>query len=103
MSGGHPASLHATQEHRFFRAESEPASAPHIGRFTNGRYRWNAQDQSSSKEKSGGLVAGGVGAHVAPGVNRGVVHADFVMDVRARGTAADAGIADHLAALDARA
>src|SRR6202023_2235100 len=50
-----------------------------------------------------GLVAGGVGAHVAPGVDRGVVHADFVMDVRASGAAADAGVADHFTALDARA
>src|ERR1700693_918418 len=49
-----------------------------------------------------GLVAGGVGAHVAPGGDRGVVHATFVMDVRARGAAADAGVANHFAALDAR-
>src|ERR1700738_409217 len=49
------------------------------------------------------LVAGGVGAHVTPGVDGGVVHADFVMDVRACGAPADAGVADYFAALDARA
>jgi len=40
---------------------------------------------------------------VAPGVDRCVVHADFVVDVRAGGAAADAAIADDLAALDAGA
>src|SRR5262249_30544393 len=46
---------------------------------------------------------GGGGLHVAPGVDWGVVHADFVVDVRAGGAAADSGVADHFAALDARA
>src|ERR1700722_8132728 len=85
----------------FAELNRNPASAPHIGSFTNGKYRWNAQDKCSSKEKPDGLVAGGVGAHVAPGVDRGVVHADFVMDVRACGAATDAGVADHFPALDA--
>jgi len=50
-----------------------------------------------------GLVAGGGVAHVAPGVDWGVVHADFVVDVRASGAAADAGVADDFTALDASA
>src|ERR1700688_2995700 len=87
----------------FAELNRNPALAPHIGSFTNGRYTWNTQNESSSKEKSDGLVAGGVGAHVAPGVDWGVVHADFVMDVRAGGAAADTGVADHFTALDARA
>ena len=66
---------------------------------TGGRFKMNAKRM----EKPDGLVAGGVRAHVAPGVDRGVVHADFVMDVRAGGAAADAGVADHFAALDTRA
>jgi hypothetical protein len=49
------------------------------------------------------LVAGGVATHVAPGVDGGVVHADFVMDVRTCRAATDAGVADHFAALYARA
>src|SRR5467141_2212168 len=46
------------------------------------------------------LVASGSGLHVAPGIDRRVVHADFVVNVRAGGAAADAGIAHDFAALD---
>src|SRR6266446_5703996 len=54
-------------------------------------------------EKSiGRLVAGGSGLHVAPGIDRRVVHAHFVVNVWAGGAAADAGIAHHFAALDPR-
>src|SRR6267378_136376 len=48
------------------------------------------------------LVAGGSGLHVAPGIDRRVVHADFVVNVRAGGAAANAGVPNHLAALDPR-
>ena len=53
-------------------------------------------------ERGEGLVAGGSGAHVAPGINRRIVHAHFVVDVRTGGAAADTRVADHLAALNAR-
>src|SRR6267378_8293467 len=46
------------------------------------------------------LVAGGSGFHVAPGIDWRVVHADFVVNVRAGGASADAGIAHDFAALD---
>ena len=87
----------------FAELNRNPAPAPQIGSFTNGRYGWNTLNKSSSKQKPDGLVAGGVRAHVAPGVDRGVVHADFVMHVGAGGAAADAGVADDLSALDAGA
>src|SRR6266850_4819522 len=48
------------------------------------------------------LVAGGSGLHVAPGIDRRVVHADFIVNVRAGGAAANAGVPNHLAALDPR-
>src|SRR5882724_3369737 len=48
-------------------------------------------------------VAGGGGLHVAPGIDRSVVHAHFVVDVRTSGAAADAAIADNLSAFNARA
>ena len=40
------------------------------------------------------------GLHVPPGIDRGVVHADFVMDVWTGGTPADACITDHFTTLD---
>src|SRR6267378_4261262 len=48
------------------------------------------------------LVAGGSGLHVAPGIDRRIVHADFVVNVRAGRAAADTRVADHLSALHAR-
>src|SRR5580692_1054881 len=50
-----------------------------------------------------GLVAGGGVAHVAPGVDWGVVHANFVVDVGTGGAAADAGVANDFTALHASA
>src|SRR5438309_208343 len=49
------------------------------------------------------LVAGRGGTHVAPGIDWRVVHAHFVVYVRAGGAAADTGVADNLAALYPRA
>src|SRR5260370_22641998 len=50
-----------------------------------------------------GSVAGRGCAHVTPGIDRRVVHAHFVVDMRAGGAAADTGVADNLAALCTRA
>lgn len=47
-----------------------------------------------------GLVAGGEGFHVAPGVDGGIVYADFVMNVGTGGATADAGVADDFTATD---
>src|SRR5260370_16458611 len=49
-----------------------------------------------------GLVARRSGLHIPPGIDRSVVHSNFVVYVRPRGTAADARITNHFAALDAR-
>src|SRR2546423_13619976 len=49
------------------------------------------------------LVAGSGRAHVAPRIDRRVVHANFIMDVRTRGAAADARISKNFTALDAPA
>jgi hypothetical protein len=46
-------------------------------------------------------VAGGSGLHVAPGIDRRVVHTHFVVHVGARGAAADSRIPDNFAALHA--
>jgi len=57
--------------------------------------------RNAAKENTGS-VAGWRGLHIAPGIYRRIVHAHFVVHVRPRGTAADAAVADDLAALDAR-
>src|SRR6267143_807388 len=49
-----------------------------------------------------GLVASGSGLHVAPGIDRRIAHADFVVNVRAGGAATDTRVADHLSTLHAR-
>src|SRR5260370_41795892 len=48
------------------------------------------------------LVARRSGLHIPPGIDRSVVHSNFVVYVRPRGTDADARITNHFAALDAR-
>ena len=50
-----------------------------------------------------GLVARvGGGLHVTPGIDRGVVHPDFVVNVRPGGASANSAVADDLAAFDPR-
>src|SRR5882762_10188165 len=47
------------------------------------------------------LVARGSGLHIPPGIDGRVVHSNFVVYVRPSGSAADACITNHFAALDA--
>src|ERR1043166_1568088 len=49
----------------------------------------------------GASVAGRVRLHITPRIDRSIVHANFVVYVRACGAAADSAIADHLSALHA--
>ena len=55
----------------------------------------------SSQRGTACLVSGRSGLHIAPWIDRRVVHSHFVVHVRAGGTTADSAIADNLAALDA--
>src|SRR5215813_6757495 len=54
-----------------------------------------------SKGDSVGRRSGGL--HIASRIDWGIVQANFVVNVRARGTAADSSVTNDLSALDARA
>src|SRR5208283_313060 len=48
-----------------------------------------------------GLVSGRSGFHIMPRIDRGVVHAHFIMNVGSGGATANPGVADDFATLDA--
>src|SRR6266704_4450485 len=85
----------------------------HVQSAGNPEEKCRLQQSKSAKEKvsswekvfawvSRGLVARWRRLHVTPRIDRRVVHAHFIVHVRSSRTAADAAIANHLAALDSR-